>query len=106
VSAEDSIEAIVYPHPAVPPDVVSIPVGQGHIPGVQYATREGEQRGSNPISILVPEFDKESGALAWAATQVLVHPTGRNVRVSKFEGIVPAFPIGTRAEDIVQVTRG
>ena len=106
VSTEDSIEAIVYPHPAVPPDVVSIPVGQGHTPGVQYATREGERRGSNPISILVPEFDKESGALAWAATQVLVHPTGRNVRVSKFEGIVPAFPIGTRAEDIVQVTRG
>ena len=106
MSTEDSIEAKVYPHPAVPPDVVSIPVGQGHIPGVQYATREGEQRGSNPISILVPEFDKESGALAWAATQVLVHPTGRNVRVSKFEGIVPAFPIGTRAEDIVQVTRG
>ena len=106
MSTEDSIEAIVYPHPAVPPHVVSIPVGQGHIPGVQYATREGEQRGSNPISILVPEFDKESGALAWAATQVLVHPTGRNVRVSKFEGIVPAFPIGTRAEDIVQVTRG
>ena len=106
MSTEDSIEAIVYPHPAVPPDVVSIPVGQGHIPGVQYATRDGEQRGSNPISILVPEFDKESGALAWAATQVLVHPTGRNVRVSKFEGIVPAFPIGTRAEDIVQVTRG
>ena len=106
VSTANSIEAIVYPHPAAPPDVVSIPVGQGHIPGVQYATRDGERRGSNPISILVPEFDKESGALAWAATQVVVLPTGRNVRVSKFEGIVPSFPIGTRAEDVVQVTRG
>ena len=50
--------------------------------------------------------DRETGALAWAATRVLVRPTGRNVRVSKFEGIVPAYPIGTREEDIVHVTRG
>ena len=106
VSAEDSMEAIVYPHPAVPRGVVSIPVGQGHAPGVEYATRDGEQRGANPISILVPQFVEGTEALAWAANRVLVQPTGRNVRVSKFEGIVPAYPIGTREEDIVHVTRG
>ena len=55
ISGEDSIEAVVYPHPAAPPGVVSIPVGQGHTPGVQYATREGEIRGANPISLLVLE---------------------------------------------------
>ncbi len=106
VSPENVIEAIVYPHPAVPPDVVGVPIGQGHAPGLQYATREGEERGTNPISILAPEVDRETGALAWAATRVLVQPTGLNVRVSKFEGIVPAYPIGTKQEDIVQVTRG
>ena len=106
ISTEATIEAIVYPRPAVPPDLVSIPVGQGHTPGVEYATREGEQRGANPIAILAPRSDQETGALAWAATRVLVRPTGRNVRVSKFEGIVPAFPIGTREEDVIQVTRG
>ena len=106
VSTEASIEAVVYPHPSIPPDVVGVPVGQGHVPGLQYSTREGEQRGSNPIAVLVPDFDKESGALAWVATRVLVSPTGRNIRVSKFEGIVPSYPIGTTEEDIVQVTRG
>ena len=106
VSTEGSIEAIVYPHPAVPPDVVSIPVGQGHTPGLQYATKDGEQRGANPISILAPVFDNETNALAWAATRVRVEPTGRSTVISKFEGIVPAFPIGTRGEDVVQVTRG
>ena len=106
ISTEDSIEAIVYPHPATPRGVVSIPVGQGHTPGVQYSTRGRERRGANPISFLAPEFDVQTGALAWAATRVLVQPTGRNVRVSKFEGIVPAFPIGAPHEDIVQVTRG
>ena len=104
VSTEDSIEAIVYPHPAVPPDVVGIPLGQGHTLGLQYASKGDERRGSNPIAVLAPEFT-EVGSLAWAATRVLVQPTGRSTRVSKFEGLVPAFPIGTRAEDIVQVTR-
>lgn len=106
VSAEESMEAIVYPHPAVPRGVVSVPLGQGHAPGVKYATRQGEQRGSNPISVLVPQFVEGTEALAWAANKVLVQPTGRNVRVSKFEGIVRAYPIGTRDEDIIQVTRG
>ena len=106
ISTEDHIEAIVYPHPAVPPDVLSIPVGQGHAIGVRYATRGENQRGSNPISILASEVDSETGGLAWAATRVRIQSTGRNARVSKFEGLVPAFPIGTRAEDVVQVTRG
>ena len=106
ISTEDSIEAIVYPHPAVPRDVVSIPVGQGHVPGERYTARDGERRGANPISILAPQLETETKSLAWAATRVLILPTGRNVRVSKFEGIVTAFPIGTKDEDIVQVTRG
>jgi hypothetical protein len=37
---------------------------------------------------------------------VSVRPTGKNIKVPKFEGIVPAYPIGTRQEDIVHVTRG
>ena len=106
ISTEDHIEAIVYSHPAVPPGVLSVPIGQGHSGGIRYATRGGRQRGSNPISILANEVDSETGGLAWAATRVRIQSTGRNVRVSKFEGLVPAFPIGPRAEDVVQVTRG
>ena len=106
VSTEGSIEAVVYPHPAVPPEMVGIPVGQGHLPGVKYATRDGETRGANVLSLLAPMTDSETGALAWAATRVRITPTGRNIRVSKFEGIVTAFPIGTREVDPVQVTRG
>jgi len=106
VSTEGSIEAVVYPHPAVPPDMVGIPVGQGHLPGVEYATRDGETRGANVLKLLSPLTDSETGALAWAATRVRITPTGRNIKVSKFEGIVTAFPIGTREVDPVQVTRG
>ena len=100
----DTAEVLVYPHPAVPPGLVGMPVGQGHAPGVEYASRKGEQRGVNPIAMLALEVVQGTGALAWAATKVLIEPTGRSTKVPKFEGIVPAFPIGTKEEDIVHVT--
>ncbi len=104
VTSEDSIRAVVYLHPAMPRNVVGVPLGQGHAPGLKYATREDERRGDNPMAILAPVVDEATGALAWAANRVLVRPTGKSGPISKFEGIVPAFPIGTREVDIVQVT--
>jgi anaerobic selenocysteine-containing dehydrogenase len=84
-----TMEALVYPHPAISPDVVSIPVGQGHTAGGRYA----EGRGSNVLSIISPETD-ESGALAWAATRVRLTKTGRWKRLPRFENVAP-----DRAED-------
>jgi len=95
----------VYVHPANPPGVLSVPLGQGHTSKIQYATKDGEPRGANLISILPLTTDEDTGALAWAANRVTIHTTGRTARVSKFEGIVTAFPFGAKEEDIVQVTR-
>ena len=105
-SSQGNIEALVYVHPANPTGVVSVPLGQGHTSGVTYATRDGKPRGSNLISILSDATDETTGALAWAANKVTIHTTGRNARVSKFEGIVTAYPFGSKEEDIVKVTNG
>ena len=99
------VEVPVYLNPATPPTVVCMPMGQGHTTKLQYADREGERRGINPLVLLKPLTDGETGALAWAATRVRVTRTGRNVRVPKFEGIVPAFPV-SEDESIIKVTRG
>ena len=88
-STSGEIEALAYPHPGVRPGVIGIPMGQGHLNGGRYA----EDRGSNVLSILVDEKDSETGALAWAATQVRVQRRGRRVKVPKFEGNVEARPI-------------
>jgi hypothetical protein len=45
------------------------------------------------LSILTGEKDSQTGALAWAATQVRVQRAGRRVKVPKFEGNVEARPI-------------
>ena len=57
---------------AVAPDVVAMPVGQGH----ETYTRYASGRGANPIGILAPLVELETGALAWAATRVRVARVG------------------------------
>jgi anaerobic selenocysteine-containing dehydrogenase len=88
-STSGEIEALAYPHPGIRPDVIGIPMGQGHHKSGRYA----EDRGSNVLSILVDEKDTVTGALAWAATKVKVQRAGRRVKVPKFEGNVEARPI-------------
>jgi len=76
-----SVEALAYPHPGISPDVVSIPIGQGHLSGGRYS----QGRGSNVLAILDTKKTNGTGALAWAATRVKVEKTGRWTRLPKFE---------------------
>jgi len=62
--------AILYP--AIAPDVVAVPVGQGH----EHFTRFASGRGVNPISILAPMLEESVGALAWGATRVTIRRVG------------------------------
>ncbi len=80
-----SIEALAYPHPGISPDVVGVPMGQGHTGGGQYENG----RGSNVMSVLDSVEDSETGALAWAATRVNVAKTGGWTRVPRFENTAP-----------------
>jgi menaquinone reductase, molybdopterin-binding-like subunit len=72
-SSQGKIRVPALVSPGIAPDVVAIPVGQGH----QTFTRYASARGANPISILAPLEDNATGSLAWAATRV---------RLAKVEG--------------------
>ncbi len=80
------VEAIVYTYPGIRPDTVAIPTGQGHSRFTRYA----ERRGANPLDIVAPLTDRDTGALAWSATRVRLRKTGRHVNLPKFEGTVEA----------------
>ena len=58
--------------PGIAPDVIAMPVGQGH----ENFTRYASGRGANPISILAPMTVAETGSLAWAATRVKISRVG------------------------------
>lgn len=98
-SPAGSIEAAVYPHPAAPPGVLAIPLGQGHKAYGRWASG----RGANPLKIVETRTDRQSGALAWAATRVRMTPTGGWRRVPKMEGVVvPRDATG----EVVQISKG
>ena len=99
-STRGSIDVLAYPHPGVPPDVVAIPMGQGHVAGGRYA----EGRGANVLSILATLTDEKTGALAWAATRVRFEKLDKWVRLPKFENSVVDLPEDDE-QLVLQVTR-
>ena len=93
-----SIEAIAYPHPGISPDVVSVPVGQGHAAGGRYS----KDRGSNVLSMLDP-VENDAGALAWAGTRVKLEKTGRWLRLPRFENTAPDLAVD-EGQKVIQIT--
>jgi anaerobic selenocysteine-containing dehydrogenase len=89
-SPNDAIEALVYIYPAIRPDTVSIPLGQGHSGGSRYA----RNRGSNPMRLVGGQTDTSGTYLAWATSRVSIKPTGRHVNLATFEstlGVTEGF---------------
>jgi len=71
-STQGALRAPAVISPGIAPDVVAMPVGQGH----ETFTRFASKRGVNPIGILAPVTEPETGALAWAATRVRIARVG------------------------------
>jgi anaerobic selenocysteine-containing dehydrogenase len=71
-SSQGTLRAAVMIFPGIAPDMVAMPVGQGHDTFTRYASG----RGANPVAILAPATEPETGALAWAATRVKIARAG------------------------------
>ena len=100
-----AITGLVYPNPALPPNVVAVPLGQGRRTGSEYATGGDPRESSNAIDLLSASHLTENGALAWAGHMASVTPTGESMKIAKFEGIFPAREVGlTPGEEIIKVT--
>ena len=67
-SPHGTVRAPAMIFPAIAPDVIAMPVGQGHVTFTRYASG----RGVNPMTILAPATESTTGALAWAATRVKI----------------------------------
>jgi anaerobic selenocysteine-containing dehydrogenase len=80
-SPAGAVEASVYRYPAIRPDVIAIPFGQGHTAYGQFA----EGRGANPADVLGAQFN-EAGDLAFAGMKVKIEKTGKKQPLSRREG--------------------
>jgi anaerobic selenocysteine-containing dehydrogenase len=86
VSAAGEVEAPVYLYPAIRPDVIAMPFGQGHTAYGQFAAG----RGANPADVLGVHFN-EAGDLAFAGMKVKVEKTGKKQPLSRLEGTLGVY---------------
>jgi anaerobic selenocysteine-containing dehydrogenase len=90
-SQHGAVRAPALLFPGLAPDVIAMPVGQGH----ETFTRYASGRGANPVGILAPLADSETGALAWAATRVQIARVGGDSRqLTLFAGEMREHPYG------------
>jgi anaerobic selenocysteine-containing dehydrogenase len=89
-SPQGSVRAAAVLSPGIAPDMVAMPVGQGH----ENFTRFASGRGTNPLSILAPLAEHETGSLAWAATRVKLTRAGgpEQAKLILFAGGMSGFP--------------
>jgi anaerobic selenocysteine-containing dehydrogenase len=71
-SAHGTVRAAVLLVPGIAPEVVAMPMGQGHRLFTRYATG----RGTNPAELIAPAAEPSTGALVWAGTRVRVSRVG------------------------------
>ena len=83
-SPHGMLEAPVVIYPGIRPDVVAIPVGQGH---QDYGRFAQAVSGSNPLALVAPVTDPDTGALAWGATRVRLKPTGKKQILARLESL-------------------
>ena len=83
VSPYGEITAVVVEYPGIRPDVIAIPIGQGHTDSGHYAAN----RGANPMQLLAAESAEDSGELAWGATRVRVELTGETYELARLESL-------------------
>jgi anaerobic selenocysteine-containing dehydrogenase len=90
VSQQGSVRAPAIVSPGIAPDMVAMPVGQGH----ENFGRFASGRGVNPLSILAPLAEHETGSLAWAATRVRISRAGgpEQAKLVLFAGGMSGFP--------------
>lgn len=104
-SGSGSIKGIAFVSPAQPPDVISIPLGQGRTIGSPYATDRLDGESANVLNIIDNNKIDGTGGLAWAATKVSITNTGTSLRIAKFEGDYESREIGfTEGEELIKTT--
>lgn len=111
ISEAGEIEVPVYLYPAIRPDTIAMPFGQGHTAYGRYATRrrqadpflgfvpsknrveESVPRGANPADLLGAHFN-EAGDLAFAGMRVRIEKTDRKEFLSRLESRIGVYNEG------------
>lgn len=93
ISPFGTLEIPVYRYPAIRPDTVALPFGQGHSAYGRYA----EGRGVNPADLLGGDFNS-AGDLAFSGLKVQIKKTGKKQTLSRLESKLGVYGVGEKKE--------
>jgi len=79
----------VYQYPAIRPDAIAVPFGQGHTAYGRYA----QGRGANPFDLLGLKFNG-AGDLVFAGMKVRIEKTGERRELARFESKMGVYGEG------------
>jgi menaquinone reductase, molybdopterin-binding-like subunit len=79
-SPRGSIELPAFLYPGLRPDVIAIPVGQGHTQLGRYA----QGRGANAFRLSQSALDNASGSVVQTGVRVSIAKTGRHEQLIRF----------------------
>ena len=85
-SSMGSMEAVVYRYPAIRPDTIAVPFGQGHTAYGRYAKGSG----FNPAHLFNLMING-AGDLAYASTLVKIEKTGSKRQLSRLESRIGVY---------------
>jgi molybdopterin-containing oxidoreductase family iron-sulfur binding subunit len=77
-----SLEAPVYVNEFTKPGLLVMNIGQGHRTYGRYA----DNKGVNPIVILPPDANPDSGGPLFSTDQIKIRPTGRKLKLANMYG--------------------
>ncbi len=87
-SPHGAIEAIVYEFPAIRPDTIAIPVGQGHSDSGRYA----RERGAHALQLVGAAADEGGANFTWANVRVKIAKTERQQALARLESTIDPGP--------------
>ena len=82
-SPHAEIEAIVVVFPGIRPDVIAVPLGQGHNDFGRFAS----DRGANAFKLVAPQSEQADRSLYWSSTRVEIIPTGTSTHLARLENL-------------------
>ena len=90
-SSAGAVEAVVYKYPAIRPDTIALPFGQGHTAYGRYAKGVG----FNPAYLFGLKING-AGDLAYGANKVKIESTGRKRPLARLESRMGVYGEGIR----------
>jgi len=84
ISPYGEIEAPVYVFPAIRPDTIAIPLGQGHFDYGRYA----KGRGSHALALVGAQSDGTDSNLLWSTVRVKIETTGNTKALARLESTI------------------